>query len=659
MLSDLFSTLSLRWYPVNVINSTVYDTFEMYAQQFASASTDINQLLNDLYVTDVRTTPVNTSRTTSKMFDNFGSVLGVSKLFEQSYDQFNSVSVLQPYRQTLRLLTEAYLAGTTEEGLARVGHAFSGIAPLIVQPLVQYPGWALSTTTGSVKGVGPGFIVTDTDVPRIGHVLPATGSFAVNDQFAVSWSRLGTNTFIRDSVNTYSGLDIYIFSTASVVGSYGASIEQAFRKVVKADVNPRLFFSRDFSYYRPQTGSVAVSVTNVLSLSSAGYMYNSAPTSVTGAVFVGDVMQLPNTLYPIYDEAMYDIDVYDSYVNTIPDWYYDWLVLIRNDASYKFAVRQYGSSSIPSTVYFREYNTDTIDVLPFSTGSMGVHWLFDDQSPQRATLRDISSNSINLQRITTSGSVPGLVMSRDEIRTGVSPSGSLVYTGSVGPLLNFGASFYCEMWVTGIDKEAAARLNSITFKRQNAVNYSNVLNAGGYLVGIDIPSQRTKMSIQNTTTTTVTGSIASYLLEDPRRYHYFGYTYASGSIYLYVDGQTVASMTGSVAPASLPGAVFTAFIVSGSNIGIDEFVAGEGFLSPETALQHFQDTKPRLQRLGIPGSEIGQFHQPMITMYASGSGEVEFHQFSIRGLRNKGLYVFDRKTTDVIHLPLFKTTGSV
>jgi hypothetical protein len=53
-----------------------------------------------------------------------------------------------------------------------------------------------------------------------------------------------------------------------------------------------------------------------------------------------------------------------------------------------------------------------------------------------------------------------------------------------------------------------------------------------------------------------------------------------------------------------------------------------------------------------------QYHQPKVTVYASGSNEFEFHEFSLRGLPTQQWVVRNANQAELFWLPLFKS-GSI
>lgn len=636
---DLFSSISPKWYPVNVINKSgsvisldVYNIFEMYGQQLASSSTLIQQAYNNLFIQTVSTSSVSDGYT-SFMYNNFGTLYGVDKSFLQNFESFSTSSVLMGYRQELRMLIEAFYAGSTWEGIQRAGQAFSGIAPIVTQFEIDRPGWNLTTISGSVLAEIGSYSATDnffigsTPFLRTGNIFPnPAGTFSVGDNYYLSYSKLGINTKIYSSNYVYGSLQTYNFVATGSTGSVEIPLNNVINNIIRADMQVTGSFLSTFVYDKPQS----TSATFFFNYASGGYLYNNQPIFY-GASFNSNILQLPSG--------------YQSY-----DWYYDWAILKRNDAYYQTAFRSYPSSSIPYTVYFQNYDPTPVPLLPFSTGSLGLgsHYIIDASG----SFRDVSGYSNNLQIST--GNVPELILSRNTSMFGDLFSGSVTsYTGSTSNTMNFGSgvAFYCEMWVRGLDSYAIGNFNSLVFENQITPSGS------GYIFGINGNNQTIFLTISTGSATSVSASIAPIFQEQPNRYHYLAYTWISGSVYLYLDGQIAGTGSLNVIPPNTgTGSTQLTLNVSGSSgsyVGVDEIVISSGFLDSYTALSHFNLTKPHLQHIGITSGSVQQYHQMQLIAFASGSQEIEYHQFSIRGISDRGLYIFDPKRSDLLRYPLF------
>ena len=644
---DLFSSISPRWYPNNVINESgstksldVYNVFEMYAQQLALISSNIQQAYNNLFIETVSTG--SSSNTSSPfIYNNFGALYGIDKAFIQDYENFSTSSVLMGYRQQLRMLIEATYAGSSYEGVQRIGQAFSGISPILTQYEIDRPGWNLTTVSGSVLEVGENFFIGSTPFGRSGYIFPnicityngssyTSSTFSVGDTYHISYSKLGINTKIYESTYVYGNMDVYSFVSTGSTGSISASLTSLLNNTVRADMSVNLSFNSNFVYDKPSSSSIGY----FWNYASGNYVYNNQ-SIIYGAILNSNILQLPTN--------------YQSF-----DWYYDWAVLKRNDAHYQVGFRSYASSSIPSSVYFMDYDPSPVPLLPFSTGSYGIgsHYIIGASG----SFRDISGYGNNLQLY--EGSTPTLIRGRNEFLFGNKFSGSLTsYTGSTSGSMNLGngSAFYCEMWVRGLDTSSISNFNSLVFKNQSLVDTNTSLSTNGYAFRIGATSQTISLSISTGSIQTVSASISPIFQELPNLYHYLAYTWVSGSVYLYLDGQTIG--TGSlptIPPNTGTGSTYLMLNCSGSIIGIDEIVVSQGFLDPDTAFSHFTNTKQKLQNLGIPSGSVKQYHQMQLIAFASGSAEIEYHQFSIRGIFDRGLYIFDPKRTDLIRYPIFK-----
>jgi hypothetical protein len=144
-ISRLLKSLGETYYAARWSTDTnIYKLFQTYAGELASGSAEIVQTYDDLFIPTCRT---------AKLYDNFGSYLGVQKVFEQEWetDTYSAASGSWiGYRKELKFLWDAGLWGSTFDALYRVGHAFFGISPLI-EPYRDVIRWRLSTVSGSVS----------------------------------------------------------------------------------------------------------------------------------------------------------------------------------------------------------------------------------------------------------------------------------------------------------------------------------------------------------------------------------------------------------------------------------------------------------------------------------------------------------------------------
>ena len=307
-LSNMFSNLSRRFYPVNIIGSTLYDVFSMYGTEFASASAGITQVFNDLNIETARVTAISGS-VYPKLYDNFGVMLGISKSPYQEYNQFNTGSVWNSYRTQLKFLNLAYLEGSTYDALARIGQAVDGISPVILENIQSYPGWVLTSYSASVSsilahsvGVRPYYLLVSSRMGRYGNIIPvfSTASVSVGSQISVSYSVLGLNTILQDEYFSKSGVILWFFHAggpAAQTGSIRSLISNAVASVLPAYIKYEILYSNDFVSWRPTAPvnyvDTYASGSTTFAVSPLGWIYNDIPTSLTGSVYMTDVLTLP------------------------------------------------------------------------------------------------------------------------------------------------------------------------------------------------------------------------------------------------------------------------------------------------------------------------------------------------------------------------------
>ena len=518
----------------------------------------------------------------------------------------------------MRFLYQAFLAGTSVEGLTKVGQAFTGISPIIIQPMKQYPRWKLSVYTGSVTYVGSDFIISDVNIPGVGYILPTAipGSFSVGSKFTVSYSHLGTSTKLGGEQYLYDTLEATFFTSFgfSSEPSDTSALENLAYGVIKADQVLRISYSNNFAYYRPQAVSSSIPITNVLTLSPLGYIYNSGRIFGTGAVVQTDVVPLPT-----------------GYQNH--DWYYDWLVSHRDTAHYTTEIRNYPSSSIPDTVYFKSVDKSFPELLHSFPLEKQAHWQFSGTG----SIWDISGNLNNLSY--QSGSAQRI---QGRIPNSLGMRGNYTYGSQSVARLNFTKSMRTEIWASGVD---------------NACNggefFIETSDVGGdyYKVGIDASSQNLFLDVSiGGSGSSANASVANWFAEAPLRYHYFTISFASGSVFFTVDGKLLA--TGSL--PGLPSIINGTTTLSNScNIGVDEVLLGEEFLFPYDELQNFENSKERINHLGTSSGSVDQFHQAKFTLYAYGEKDIEFHQFSIRGFDTPYYRSAENRYWELLQLPMY------
>jgi len=645
IISDLFSYLSPRWYPVNTIGSNVYSVFEMYADQLSTASLESEQVFKDLFIQSIRTTPVG-SNTTSKMYDNFGSIFEVNKLFEQDYEDYNFTYYLQSYRQQLRFLAEALFDSTTLRSIQYVGRSYNGIAPVIKQSSTDVFGWKLQTITGSVISVGDNLLILEPPIPKVGNVYITPTGAVVGDSFIYTYSKLGYNTKLTGIKRYNSGIDCYIFASGFGTTSFRESIENSIYNVLKADIVPKFYYSDKFAIWRPVSAQFIPS-SNLFSYEN-GYFYNNSPISSTSEIFYE---LLPNDLIygnitPMYKHSITSavVELPEDYENYV--WYYDWATLMRNDAFCKVFIREYSSSIIPSTVYFKEYvptkNTERLLSSIETSGSLipRGHWMFT--SLNRAN--DITGYNADLMSV--SGSMSSeYILQRVETKLGWKvTSGSLNLTAVTYEEHNlYNMDFAWEGWIYGVDYTFSGVNNYFTFKRQSSSSVGVTPSSNGYSFFIDGDSKVFGISVRNNGSIgSISGSISDYFIEDPYRPHYFSCLCVDNTIYLHVDNNLLTTGTLGIDTPLIPNVSTGSLQIESTvlDVGIDEIMLSSGNIIPGYLRTRFRESSPKLYSRMLKTPE--RYHQIQIQVTADAAREFEFHQFSIRGI-----------TPPTMSLPLF------
>jgi hypothetical protein len=633
IISDLFSYLSPRWYPNNIIGSGIYDIFDMYAEQLSSSSVEVHQTFDDLSLNTVRTTPI-TGYSTSKIYDNFGSVFLSNKLIAQNNELYNNSTLLSGYRQQLKFLSDAYLIGSTIDSVAKVGQGYSGVSPIILEPFNDHLGWKLTSFTASVVAVGKDVVVLDNNYPGVGNILYTDElDSSLGKTIYYSRSRLGYNTRPVSKQHYYSGLKVFIFGSASVnsipystIGTinsdFKTSIENITNKVSRTDINSIFFYSDNFVYDRYTYGDTILGDQDFV-INENGYVYNDIElrniNTPTGSLLRSKVVRLPST-YTYYD------------------WFYDWATLTKNDAYFIPQIRSYATSNIPDSVYFKDIKQVPQGslMLQIPSGSIGAHWVFQDVNK----INDITGNNNNLNINSSLLSNVSLMRPREGLKLGIyGKYGSFSYSAITDGVLNFyNKDFFSEAWVYGIDKSSIGEFSYFIIKRQETDDFSNILTSSGYMFSIDGSSQELSVSIRDASGNIykLTCSVAQLFNEEPQRPHYFAGSYNNGLCFIYLDGKELIK---GICPITPPDVTlgYTYIHSEGINIGVDEVTLASGQLLPQEALSRFNYSKPYQLNQAINRLDLEQYHQLQLEVHASGSAEFEYHQFSVRGIDKRYL----------------------
>lgn len=648
-LVSMFSSLSSRYYPTNIIGSGLYDTLSMYANEFEDSYTEIQQTFNDLSIDTVRTTPV-TDRSSAKIYDNFGALFDSSKRYDQYYDRFSTGSVVQSYRQQLRFLAQAFLSGISVEGFKRLGQSFTGTSPLIEEHIKANPRWILTVYTGSVLEVGQGFLISDIYIPRIGNVIPivpqttvsgpfeTTPPWSVGDNFSLSFSHLGSNTKLSGEHLFYSTVLITYFnqinsvSSQSILGLHN-QIEYQSLRITRADQQIRTSYSDVFTYYRPYEAYTYPShglppvLPSGFSLNASGFIYNNTRLHPTGSVVYTPVLDLGS-----------------NYANY--SWYYDWLINTREYGDYDIEVRQYSTSSIPDVAYYVPI-VDSDQALPLllpdDLTKDAVHWM---------NVRSGSIYDIRGRCYLPAVSIPAheVRLTRDPRRYCYLYDGLATFRKNEDSSLDVSTSMYAEIWLLGLSKTISSVTNTFTIRRDKPPNnlFQIFLDSSRKTIGLQL--------VKDGFSETVSASIASHLDLETKMPHLFALSFASGSVYFYTDGQLIGSGNFSnflgfpdLSPAT------QSIIMNANGMGIDEILISQGFLSEEQAYIDFINTRPRYTYTGIPSGSVQRYQQAKFTFYGYNIRDVELHQFSVVGTQEERIFKYLNPYFNYPYiLPVFK-----
>lgn len=698
-LTNLFKHLSPEWYPQNVISSDIYYFLEMYAEQFSLGATEARSVWKDLFIETARSSTLS-ERSTSRLYDNFGAPLNIDKNYLQDFEDYNTGSLLQSYRQQLRYIYNNLRFGGTLEGLRGIGKAFFGVGAVSEEEINAIRGWRLFSITGSVIGIDYNneFIIGNTYIPRLGYKVPVqVNSLVLGQKFTISYSKLGINTWLRrDTTSTVQHL-VYNYTATGSISYASASLSKALNEIVPAGMELINMHSNKVQTKRFSSAFES----SFMEYAPGDYLRNTRRTSAAGEPVTGAVIFISGEdlggSFSLGFAAGFDIVNPDSSGSATPrivdfdpnnvDWMYDWVIMTRNESYVDVEMRTYMSQSIPNTVYFQPLKRDGADIMSFASGARGGHWICNNGM----YFDEISGNSINsrlYRQDSLSTAAPRIVSARYFQGLGVLAnedrmffSGSITSSGSM-PL---DGNWFAEMWIYGINQNSAEDLNHISFTLQENETVLDVGTGGGFSLGFDTGFAVTTVSssiipsivgdtnpgikfgingvdktaflwLNDGTEKIVTASIASYFFEEGVRPHYLACTYYSGSVYLYIDGNVLGGGAFEIA-ADLTNdyARYVNLQVSGYGVGVDEFKIEEGVLTPDQARANFIAGKSGVSSFIIPSGSVGRgYSQLQFVVHASGSNEVELHQYSIKGVPGGIQDIRERNITkDIIRVPVF------
>jgi len=385
ILYSLMSSLSKRWYPVHVIRSEAYDILNIYAQEISDSSQEVFQTFQDLRIYSTRTTPI-VDRDTLKLFDNWGHQFGLSRRNVQDIEVYDFDLSLQSYKHTLKHAYDAFINGTTVKARSRVGHSFTGVAPIAIDPVKEYKYWKLSIYEGEIIEVGEDFIIGDTYIPNLRSSIvkfsdPYLFVYDSNDElvasedaesgmrFVYSKSKLEHNTIIKDAIYQYSGHEISFFidteleENEAATSTFKSSIELLLLRILRADIQPFIDYTNAAVYWRPDEVLDPENLQNIIIsdhwiIHRFGFLQYVHPSLENG----GSVLPVDLDRGITYDGDVLSIP---SNMQDAQDLQYDWLAVVKNDTRYQMEVRTYPNSNIPPTVGFQPFDNQPLPPLEF------------------------------------------------------------------------------------------------------------------------------------------------------------------------------------------------------------------------------------------------------------------------------------------------------
>jgi hypothetical protein len=151
IIYDMLANLPEGMFNKDISGTNVYKIFNVMAQQLLDLKLEITATRNDLTPLGARSNSLNNSN--SQAYNNHGIYFDYNKIFIQDWADYNIDTALQGYLQGLKLMYDAALLGNTYQGMRRVGHAITSIAPLILENY-KNPTWVTAVDSGSVTGSG-------------------------------------------------------------------------------------------------------------------------------------------------------------------------------------------------------------------------------------------------------------------------------------------------------------------------------------------------------------------------------------------------------------------------------------------------------------------------------------------------------------------------
>ena len=496
--------------------------------------------------------------------------------------------------------------------------------------------------TGSVVAMTPGGTVK-----TVALVSGGTGGYSIGTNNATQViTGIGNGSLIVEITSIIDPNTAETYTHNASDPSFKASIEKNITRNIRADISPRFFYNTSFTL---NTAS-----------GSAGYNPNYFGLNNTHVDNITDTT-------PLIDGHLNEIS--GSVIGTTSSIFHtsnvlmDWTCVAKNGAYYDRYLRSYASASIPSTVYYQKVSTKPVDWMS-DTANCGAHWIMLSSS----SIYDASNHSNTLNKYSTS-SYPALELGRSPERTAYSMNltnhgtgSTLLFTGNTTKDIDAYYGLTAEFWIKGIDKYFAKGTGFIVLKREATSLTNTALSSDGYMITIKASGSTQTFSYSaklTSTTTTASASIASYLLEEPSRYHYFAVTHKNNNVKFFVDGALISSGSVAIHPQNLSPAPTTFYMNNTNNyaynVVVDEIMVSSGAITPDDIKSRFYSYAPRYNDpVVIPYYLMDNYYQSKISVFASGSGDFQYYDFAIKAVDPRYFRKKDKSFYNLYTLPLMK-----
>ena len=367
---------------------------------------------------------------------------------------------------------------------------------------------------------------------------------------------------------------------------------------------------------RNADGSSDLSAGGVLYLTPEKYVTNNGNTTPSGSVYETKRLTLPV-----------------GYNNAKSAWYFNWMLMLKNEATANLYIRHYPDLAIPNNIPYVPITGDALSLMrdDYTDYPKCSHYVFYNGSDALDISRRIQMSS--------TGSITE-VLSRFDQKFAVQPVTTLTFSSTyTGPELNFSDtnSFHILAWLSGIDIQG--RSEYVTYKIQSASGDTDSLVGDGIYFSVDGVNQELHLQIVNTTTYNLTIDISDLFAEEPLRYHSFGVGFNNGDVLLYMDGRKIYR---DLCLIDLPDISdgYQMLQLQGNHVAVDEFIISGGPLVDAEYDSIYQRSRVRMKDKYELSYLVYKYVQARVEFFAEGIREVEYHQFSMI-----------KKENDIHHLP--------